>query len=287
MSLSPFVVDVTEANFQQVVIEGSRKHLVLVDFWADWCQPCKMLLPLLSALAEEHGGTFVLAKVNSDREQGLAMEHGVRSIPTVIFYQNGKPVDQFMGMQPESAIRAQLKKYLPGPEARLQAEARTALEAGDAPRAVTLLEEALQNHPDRQALKIDLADALMRAGRVDEAETAIKTLPMDLYEQEAVRQLEARLHFARTAGQPESLSGLEKRLETEPDDPEALHRLGCALILKGEHQAGLEKLLHLMRKHRKYGDDAGHKALLAAFELLGARHPLVNEYRRRMMALMY
>ncbi|WP_412851647.1 thioredoxin [Ectothiorhodospira shaposhnikovii] len=287
MSLSPFIVDVTEADFQQVVIEGSREHLVLVDFWADWCQPCKMLLPLLSGLAEEYGGKFVLAKVNSDREQGLAMEHGVRSIPTVIFYRDGRPVDQFMGMQPESAIRAQLEKYLPGPEAAEREAAQAALAAGDATRAVTLLEEALQGHPDRQALKIDLADALMQAGRVDEAETAIKTLPMDLYEQEAVRLLEARLHFARAVGQPETLSALEKRLATDPDDPDALHRLGCALILKGEHQAGLEKLLQLMRKHRKYGDDAGHKGLLAAFELLGARHPLVNEYRRRMMALMY
>ncbi|MCG5500431.1 thioredoxin [Ectothiorhodospira lacustris] len=287
MSLSPFIVDVTEADFQSVVIEGSHEHLVLVDFWADWCQPCKMLLPLLSALAEEYGGKFVLAKVNSDREQGLAVEHGVRSIPTVIFYQDGRPVDQFMGMQPESSIRAQLEKYLPGPEAQGRQAAQAALAAGDAAQAVSLLEAVLEDHPDRQALKIDLAKALIQAGRADEAEIAIKTLPMDLYEQASVRLLEAQLHFARAVGKPDALPVLKKRLESEPDDPEALHRLGCALILEGEHQTGLDKLIQLMRQHRRYGDDAGHKALLAAFELLGARHPLVNEYRRKMMALMY
>ncbi|SEP56575.1 putative thioredoxin [Ectothiorhodospira magna] len=287
MSPSPFVVDVTEANFQPVVIEGSHNHLVLVDFWADWCQPCKMLLPLLSALAEAYDGKFVLAKVNSDQEQALALEHGVRSIPTVIVYQNGKPVDQFMGMQPESAIRALLEKYLPGPEAAERQAAQAALAAGNPEQAVTLLKQALQDHPDQQALKIDLADALMQAGQVEDAATTIKTLPMDLYEQEAVRQLEARLYFARAVGTPDTLSTLQQQQITHPDDPEALHRLGCALILKGDYQAGLDHLLELMSKHRKYGDDAGHKGLLAAFELLGARHPLVNGYRRKMMALMY
>ncbi|MFP4682538.1 MAG: thioredoxin [Ectothiorhodospira sp.] len=287
MSTSPHIVEVSRDNFSSVVIEGSRKQPVLVDFWADWCQPCQMLIPILSRLAEEYAGGFLLAKVNTDQEQELAMEYGVRSLPTVMLFSNGEAVDQFMGVQPESAVRELLEGHLPGPESEALQAGRDALEQGDAQTALAHFEAARQARPEKEALKIDQARALLMLGRADEAQALVKSLPMDLYEQEAVKRIESQLHFAHIAGDPAELPGWEARLADQPDDPEALHRVAASRILQGDHEQGLELLLRLMKKHRAYGDDAGHKGLLAAFELLGARHPLVNEYRRRMMALMF
>lgn len=287
MSTSPNIVDITQENFHAVVIEGSRQHPVLVDFWADWCQPCQMLMPILARLAEEYAGGFVLAKVNSDQQQELALQYGVRSLPTVLLFRDGEPVDQFMGMQPESTIRQLLDKHLPGPGSEARAAAREALEAGDAHTALAQLEAARAANPEDDALKIDQARALLMLGRVDEAEAVMKTVPVHVHQEDAGRRVDAELRLARARGDLTEIPALEERLDQDPDDPEALHRVGASKVLAGEHESGLAMLMQLMKRHRKYGEDAGHKGLLAAFELLGARHPLVNDYRRKMMALMF
>jgi putative thioredoxin len=286
MSDSPYIIDVTQDNFAQVVLEGSREHPVLVDFWAAWCQPCQMLMPVLAKLAEEYGGRFVLAKVNSDEQQALASQFGVRSLPTVMIFRHGKPVDQFMGVQPESAIRALLDKHLPRASDAQRNAARDQLEAGDAEGALATLQAALNEDPDNQALKIDIARALMALGRADEAEEALKTLPMDLHQEEDVQRLEAQVQFARIAARGDELKALEAQVETT-EEPQTLHRVAAAKILSEDYETALSLLMKLMQKHRKYGDDAGHKGLLAAFELLGAQHPLVKEYRRKMVSLLY
>jgi len=286
MSDSPYIIDVTQDNFAQVVLEGSREHPVLVDFWAAWCQPCQMLMPVLAKLAEEYGGRFILAKVNSDEQQALASQFGVRSLPTVMIFRDGKPADQFMGVQPESAIRALLGKHLPRASDAQRNAAREQLEAGDAEGALATLQAALNEDPDNQALKIDIARALMALGRADEAEEALKTLPMDLHQEEDVQRLEAQVQFARIAARGDELKTLEAQVETT-EEPQTLHRVAAAKILSEDYETALSLLMKLMQKHRKYGDDAGHKGLLAAFELLGAQHPLVKEYRRKMVSLLY
>jgi len=283
---SPYIIDVTQENFAQVVVEGSREHPVLVDFWAAWCQPCQMLMPVLAKLAEEFGGRFILAKVNSDEQQALASQFGVRSLPTVMIFRDGKPADQFMGVQPESAIRALLDKHLPRASDAQRNAAREQLEAGDAEGALATLQSAFNGDPDNQALKIDIARALMAMGRADEAEETLKTLPMDLHQEEEVQRLEAQVQFARIAARGDELKALESQLQTT-EEPQTLHRVAAAKILSEDYETALSLLMKLMQKHRKYGDDAGHKGLLAAFELLGAQHPLVKEYRRKMVSLLY
>ncbi|MCG5524103.1 thioredoxin [Ectothiorhodospira haloalkaliphila] len=287
MSTSDHIVDITQENFHALVIEGSQQRPVLVDFWADWCQPCQMLMPILAKLAEEYAGGFLLAKVNSDQQQDLALQYGVRSLPTVLVFRDGEPVDQFMGVQPESTIRQMLDKHLPGPGSESRRAAREALEAGHAETALAHLEVARQANPEDEELKIDQAQALLMLGRVDEAEAVMKTVPVHLHQEDAGRRVDAQLRLARARGDLAAIPAMEERLDGNPDDPEALHRVGAARILAGEHEAGLAMLMQLMKKHRTYGEDAGHKGLLAAFELLGARHPLLNDYRRKMMALMF
>lgn len=286
MSDAPYSFDVTQANFDQVVLEGSRERPVLVDFWAAWCQPCQMLMPVLARLAQEYGGRFILAKVNSDEQQVLASRYGIRSLPTVMLFRHGKPVDQFMGVQPESTIRALLEKHLPRPSDKQRAAAQAQLAAGDAEGALATLQAALAGDADNQALKIDIARALMALGRADEADETLKTLPMDLHQEAEVQRLAALVQFARVAARGEALARLEAETEAG-DNPEALHRVAAAKILAEDYETALSLLLKLMQKHRHYGEEAGHKGLLAAFELLGAQHPLVKEYRRKMVSLLY
>ncbi|OOG23870.1 thioredoxin [Thioalkalivibrio denitrificans] len=283
---SPFIIDVTQSNFTEVVLEGSRERPVLVDFWADWCQPCRILMPVLAKIVEDFAGRVILAKVNSDQQQALAAQFGIRSLPTVMVFRHGKPVDQFMGVQPESAIRTLLERHLPRESDNLRSAALEKLRAGDAEGALAGLQAAFESDPDNQALKIDIARALVALGRADEADETLKTLPMDLHQDEAVRRLEAQVRFARVAARGDELGQLEAAAESG-DNPEAMHRVAAAKILAEDYETALPLLLRLMQKHRKYGDDAGHKGLLAAFELLGAQHPLVKEYRRKMVSLLY
>lgn len=280
------LLDVTAGSFQAEVIDESHRRPVLVDFWAGWCQPCQMLMPVLAKLVTEYAGKFRLAKVNSDEQQGLAAQFGVRSLPTVMCFRNGKPVDQFMGVQPESVIRALLEKYIERPSDRIRAQAMARLQAGDTDGALADLHAALASDPDRHELKVDLAAALLQAGQIDAAEAQLNLLPMDVHEQDAVKQLRARLVFAQSLDGSD-LASLEQKLAENPDDPETIERCAAALMVAGRSQEAMELYLTLMRKFRSYKENAGHKGMLAAFEVLGPRHEWVTQYRKKMVALLY
>ena len=280
------LLDVTAGDFQSAVIEESFRRPVLVDFWAGWCAPCKTLMPVLAKLVQDYGGRFRLAKVNSDEQQGLAGQFGVRSLPTVMCFRNGRPVEQFMGVQPESVIRAMIDKYVERPSDRIRQQALAKLEGGDATGAVVDLRTALAEDPDHHVLKIDLARALLQAGDAADAEQQLNLLPMDVHEQDAVKQLRARLVFAKSVNGGD-LRALEQAARDKADDPEALEHLAAAYMVAGRSQEAMELYLKLMQRHRSYRDNAGHKGLLAAFEVLGPRHELVNQYRRKMVSLLY
>lgn len=280
------LLDVTASTFLQAVIEESRLRPVLVDFWADWCGPCKMLMPVLARLVQEYAGKFRVAKVNSDQQQALASQFGVRSLPTVICFRHGKPVDQFMGVQPESAIRAMIDRHVERPSDRLRTQGMARLQGGDAAGAVADLRAALALDPEHAVLKVDLARALVEAGEIAAAEQEIQQLPMDLQTSEAVKQLRARLLFARN-DPGEDLVALEAAAMAPDAAPETLERLAAAYMVSGKTAAAMELYLTLMRKHRHYHDNAGQKGLLAVFEMLGARHELVTQYRRKMVSLLY
>jgi len=280
------LLDVTVGTFQTEVLEESRRRPVLVDFWAGWCQPCQMLMPVLSKLVSEYAGKFRLAKVNSDEQQALAAQFGVRSLPTVMCFRHGKVVDQFLGVQPESVIRAMLEKYVERPSDRIRAQGIAKLEAGDIEGALTDLKAAVASDPEHHVLKIDLARVLLQAGQVDAAESQLKLLPMDVHEQDSVKQLRARIVFARRLNGA-SVTDLERAVKENPQDPEAIERLAAALMVAGLSAEAMDLYLTLMRNHRSYGDNAGHKGMLAAFEVLGPRHELVAQYRKKMVALLY
>ncbi|WP_024326560.1 thioredoxin [Thioalkalivibrio sp. AKL19] len=280
------ILDVTQESFQQAVLDESHLRPVVVDFWAAWCGPCQQLMPLLQQLAAQYAGKFRLAKVNSDEQQALAQQYGVRSLPTVMVFRHGKPVDQFMGVQPEPNIRAMIDKYLEKPSDKLIEKAREQAQAGDTDGAVATLRAALEEDPDSSDLRIELARALAQAGDTDGAEAELGKLPLGQSEKEEARALRARLVFAKAAAGIDPQAVAQELQEGDPR-PEALEQMAAYAMLSGRAEEALGLYLQLMKQHRAYNDGAGQKGLLAAFEVLGNDHPLVGQFRRQMASLLY
>ena len=273
-------LDVDAGNFQQVVIEGSRQVPVLVDFWAEWCGPCRILKPILEKLAEEFQGRFILAKVDSDKNQDIAAQYGVRGIPSVKAFVGGEIVDEFSGAIPESGVREFLERLIPSPAEELRIAAGRARDQGDLAQALQLLAEASKLDMQNEALRLDAADILLELGQLDEARHLLDSLSPAARMDERAQQVEARLNFAQAGGGDEA--GLRSRLAEQPDDMEARLQLGNLLVATGRHQDGLEELLEMVRRDRTWNEEAARKAMLAVFNLLGGQGPLVSEYRRKL-----
>jgi putative thioredoxin len=277
--------DVNEADFNRVVIEGSRKVPVLVDFWADWCAPCRALKPILEKLADEYQGRFLLAKVNSDQNQSLAARYGVRGIPNVKAFVGGELVDEFSGALPEAMVREFIEGLMPSEAEELRRQAAAALASGASDGALALLERAAEREPQNDAIRLDRAEILLDLGRADEARALLGALSILTRDETRAAGLIARAAFA--GGTAEGAAGLEQRIAAHPDDLEARLQLARAHVAARRYEAAMEQLLEVIRRDRGYGDDAGRKTLLQVFNLLGNEGELVAKYRRLMASAMY
>lgn len=282
MSTSNYIVEINETNYQSIVAEGSHAVPVLVDFWADWCQPCKMLMPVLAKLAEEYRGKFILAKINTEEQQELAARFGIRSIPTVKLFIDGEPVDEFMGALPEAQIRAFLDRHIPRESDHLVAEADERIRQGDTEGALKLIEEAYRSDPGNSRVILARAHLQATLGQIDAAEQTLSELPMDQQDSPEVKALRARFLFDHVADRAPAVEHLESRLAAQPDDAEALYQLAAHKVMANDFEQALELLLQLLQKHRGYGDDAARKGILAIFDILGPDDPRVPRYRGRL-----
>lgn len=286
MADSPYISNVTSADFSEKVLEASRRVPVLVDFWAAWCQPCQMLMPVLQRLVEEYSGALLLAKVDTDAQQALAGQYGVRSLPTVKLFRDGAVVDEFMGVQPESAIRAIVDRHVVRESDHLRERAREATRRGELEEALALLEQALTEDPNSPRVRLDLAQLRATLGNAAGARELLQSLPPDERDKPEVKQLLGRLFFAEQAEDSPGSAELNARLESDPADSAARLQLAALRILGNDYEGGMDQLLELMRRDRNYQDEAGRRGLLSAFELLG-EHELVNRYRRKMFQLLH
>jgi putative thioredoxin len=274
------VKDIDQTQFGQEVLQRSHEVPVVVDFWAEWCQPCKVLGPALEKVAAAYAGRFELAKVDIDANQALASQFGVKSIPMVIAFKDGRPVSQFTGAIPEQAIRQWVEQLLPT-ELDLAAErARDMAFEGDSEGAEALYREVLAQVPDHQEAATALASLLISRGDTDEALIVLGRLPRT----SEVEKLEAAARV--TAAQDTDLSSLERRLEDDPDDHAARIELGQALAAKGEHEAALDQLLAVVQAGGDLREDA-RRAMVDVFGLLGSDHPLTVTYRRALANLLF
>ena len=270
-------IEVTAHSFAAEVLERSRSVPVLVDFWAPWCGPCRTLGPVLERLAEEAGGTWVLAKINTDEHQELARTFEISGIPAVKAFRDGVVVDEFVGALREPQIREFLARVIPDEASRLAAEARAALLAGDATQAASLFTAALE----RDAAQPDaLVFAAERAAEAGDGERAQALLGRLRGRDRLVREREVARITLRAGGGV--VASARAGLSAAPDDPAAIHALALALAGAEQYAEALDLLLGLVRAHRRWGDDAGRRAMLQVFDVLGVHHPLTDEYRRRL-----
>jgi putative thioredoxin len=285
--MSAFSQEVTSADFDQVVIQASKQALVLVDFWAPWCGPCRALTPVLDRLAEEYQGRFLLAKVNSDQNPDLAREYGVRSIPNVKAFVDGQLVDEFLGALPESAVRGFIDRLLPTPAELIRRDAAAQAAAGEQQRALALLETALEMEPNNDAIHADRIEILLDLGRSAQArEAASRLSPLASQDARMARAL-ARLQLADTDAERRYRAELEARVLSNPNDLEARLRLAKLHAGVQRYEAALEQLLEIIRRERDFADDAGRKTMLAIFDLLHNEGALVSRYRRLLASTLH
>jgi putative thioredoxin len=279
--MNPCSLDVGTADFQEKVIAASHRAPVLVDFWAEWCAPCRVLKPILENLAVEYGGRFILAKLDSDRHQEIAARYGVRGIPNVKAFVNGELVDEFTGALPEAQIRAFIDGLLPSPAEPLRVAAREARAQGDAEVACSLLDDALALDPANEAVLLDLAELHIDMHRLDAAQEILDALAHTARDAARVGTLQARLKLV-AAGSGADPAALAARIETDADDLDARLQLAHVLALAHDYRPALEQLLEIVRRDRKWQDEAARKTMLDLFTLLGGNaqcDDLIREFR--------
>jgi putative thioredoxin len=286
MNAPSYIVDIDETNAQQLLIEESMTRPVVVDFWADWCGPCKQLMPILEKLAGEYQGSFLLAKVNADEQQMLAQQLGVRSLPTVMVIKEGQPVDGFSGAQPESAVREMLDKHLPSPQAGALAEAEQLLAEGDFPAALALYRSAWEESGQKLEMTLAYAGALVTANRLDEADTL--TQGVRLADQDArYEQLVAQIELGREAARSPEVEALEASMAANPDDHAIRIQLAIQLSQVAQYREALEHLLTVLRADRDFNNGEARKVFLDTLATIGKGDPLAAEYQRKLFSLMY
>ena len=281
--MTAHATDVSTADFNEAVIEASKSVPVLVDFWAEWCGPCRALKPVLEKLATEYQGKFRLAKVNSDENQELAQRYGVRGIPNVKAFVDGKLVDEFSGALPEAQVREFLQRVIPSPaeKARVEALAQYA-SSGDAQAALQMLAAASRLDPQNENVRIDCAELLVALSELDEAKQLLASLSPLAQMDERVQTLQAKLALAAGAATGIDADAMLARIAKDAKDLDARLQLARLKIAQGQHAEGMDQLLEIVRRDRTFEDDAGRKTMLQLFSVLGADHPLVGDYRRKL-----
>ncbi len=275
-----FVKDVTTEDFGRAVLQRSHEMPVVVDFWAEWCGPCRTLDPMLERVAQEHAGAFELVKVDVDRNQALARQFGVQGIPMVLGFRDGQAVSRFTGAIPEAALRQWVDDLLPSEADLVVDRARDAVLEGDHDQGEALFRQALEHDDRHQDAGTGLASLLIARGQTEEALIVLGKLSPTA----EVERLQAAARV--TASQESDVPALEAKLEADASDQQARLELGRALAAKAEFEPALDHLLAVVASRGDSREEA-RRVMLDIFDLLGADHPLAVEYRRKLASELF
>jgi putative thioredoxin len=284
------VSDCDVRTFAADVIEASMRVPVIVDFWAPWCGPCKQLGPILEKLVRQAGGLVRLVKVNVDENQDLAAQLRVQSIPAVYAFFGGRPVDAFVGAQPESKLRAFVERLTHGAKPPLEQaleRAQTSLDAGDAKAAAKMFQQILSEDPTNPKAVAGLVRCRVALKDLSGARQLVAGLPPDLARNVDIAAATAAIDLAEQSRDSGDTAALRRRLETNPDDHAARLALATALYAAGRSEAAVDELLDIIRRDRAWNDEAARKQLVKVFDALGAQNPLTVASRRRLSSLLF
>ncbi len=272
------IIEVNETNFDREVLQYSHQVPVVVDFWAPWCGPCRILGPMLEQYAREAAGAFRLAKVNVDENPNLAMRFGIRGIPTVKGFVRGQVVDGFVGVVPEARLRQFLRRLAPSPTDLALEKGQSLLQEQQWEGAEAVFREILMQNPELTPARLGLAKALLMQGKGREALELLQHFPAS----REYRSAQMLLPLA------EALAWLEEHPQGEHDTPlEAMYVRALDLIRRGNIEAAMDGLLEVLRRDKHYRDGMARKVLLGLFEILGERHPLTRQYRQELSMVLF
>ena len=292
MTADAAVADTTTQTFVKDVIEASKQQPVLVDFWAPWCGPCKQLTPILEKVVRAAKGKVKLVKMNIDEHPAIPGQMGIQSIPAVIAFSNGQPVDGFMGALPESQVTGFIERLVKEPlggddgaDALKQAEA--ALAQGDAAGAAGLYAQVAAKEPDNVAALAGLVRSYVLTGALEQAKQTLALIPPVKQSDSAVAAARAALEVAEQAKAVGPVAELEQKVAANPADHQARFDLAVALNAKGKREDAAEHLLTIVKRDRKWNDDAARKQLVQFFEIWGATDPATVEGRKRLSSILF
>ena len=292
MSDSPYIIDVTKENFEAVILQGSMQTPILIDFWADWCEPCKMLMPVLAKLADEYQGAFILAKIDTDAEQEIAQQLGIRSLPTVKLIINGAAVDEFSGALPEGEVRAFLDKHIsaeppaPDPNDDPVEMAKILQSQGQTEAAIATLREAQAGDPENGDIAIALGQACVAEGSYEDARQCLSILSEEDAKKPGAGVLRGMLALSDADDNTRDEQKVTSQLAEDEGNSDARFQLGIKQALRGDFDTGVKTLMDLMMRDREFGDDGARKTLVSIFDAMGD-DPRVGQMRRQMFNLLH
>jgi putative thioredoxin len=283
--MSQWTIDVNEENFEAAVLERSSEVPVLVDFWAEWCGPCKALGPVLEKLADEYAGEFILAKLNVDENPNLAGMFGIQGIPAVKLFRDGDLASEFTGALPEPMLREFLTKFLPTASDN-EAQAAMALEAeGKLLEAKAAYEAILAAEPNHGQALLGMARLAMNSGDNAAALDFLDRISIVADERKEADRLVARLNLQ--AGGVQNEAALREKIDADPKNIEARFELAQALAGVEKYAEALREFLEVVKADRKFNDDGARKAMIQIFEVLGSDDPLTDKYRSELAAVLF
>ncbi len=282
-----WIVNVTEANFAEEVIETSRTKPVLIDFWAPWCEPCRQLTPLLEKLIAEKKGRVILAKINVDEARNLAQQFQIEGIPAVRIVHNGRLLGGFDGVRSEAQLREVFDQLAPLEQADKDMAQAKKLEASQPAQAEAIYRRLIEKEPERWEAHLGIARCQMAQNQTDEAIAYLDSLTLEGEYAAEAEKLKAGVYFRKLTTSTEDEASLRKKIAEDAKAAQPCFDLGCLLAARGDYEEALAVLLQAAERDYNLANTKVREVMVKIFYALGANHPLANDYRARLATLLY